>query len=383
MPETTAPTPLSIEARAGTSLPPELADNADEARLALWEVERDLWSPVTFVARDASGSVQGAALTASRPYSAYRKIVDVVTDDDDVWEHLLAAVQTEDAPASSDVRPTPVAMHFEEHLALAPLTFSRRARIETLGFERAVQPVPSAPSTRPGDPTETAAWTWWRTTRPTRIAPYYGQTTDVTCGAVAALMGLEMRGHGAFDTASVEANRATEIGFWRQATNLPACEPIGLAVELAKSAEPLLGSVPRVILSAEGPVLLEDFEPENWEHALRVDLQLESLRQAHAAQIPIERRWIDISEVVELVRGGAQVLLLIDLTDLIDDPTPHWVLATDVVDEALIISDPWIQAANGETWADTYALPLPFTTIDRVTRWGEPTYRGVIILGTR
>src|SRR5690606_9803807 len=118
-------------------------------------------------------------------------------------------------------------------------------------------------------------------------------------------------------------------------------------------------------------------------HALRVDLQLESLRQAHAAEIPIERRWIDISEVVELVRGGAQVLLLIDLTDLIDDPTPHWVLATDVVDEALIISDPWIQAANGETWADTYALPLPFTTVDRVTRWGEPTYRGVIILCTR
>src|SRR5690606_20224655 len=144
---------------------------------------------------------------------------------------------------------------------------------------------------------------------------------------------------------------ATEIGFWRQATNLPACEPIGLAVELAKSAEPLVGSVPRVILSAEGPVLLEDFDPGHWEHALRVDLQLESLRQAHAAEIPIERRWIDISEVVELVRGGAQVLLLIDLTDLIDDPTPHWVLATDVVDEALIISDPWIQAANGETWA--------------------------------
>lgn len=381
MPETT-PAPLRIEACEGTALPPELAHGAGEARRALWAVERDLWSPTTFVARDSDGIAKGAALTVSRPYSAYRKVVDVVTDDDDVWEHLLAAVQTEDLPASTDLRPAPVVIHVEEHLALAPLSLSRRARIETLGFERAVQPVPSAPSTRPGDPTETAAWTWWRTTRPTRLAPYYGQTTDVTCGAVAALMGLELHGHRAFDT-SVETNRATEIGFWRQATNLPACEPIGLAVALAESAESLVGPLPRVVLSAEGPVLLEDFQPGHWEHALRVDLQLESLRQAKAGDIPIERRWMDIAELVELIHGGAEALLLIDLTDLIDDPTPHWVLATDVVDGVLIISDPWIQAANGETWVDTYALPLPFSSVDRVTRWGQPAYRGVIILGTQ
>lgn len=381
MPEMPEPAPLSIESHGGSALPPELVGLVREARVGLWEVARDLWSPETIVARDYEGRVQGAVLTASRPLCAYRKIVDVVTEDDTVWQHLVAAAQTRDPSASTDLRSRPVAVHFEEHLALAPLSDSRRALIESLGFERAAHPVPSVPSTRPGDPTETAAWTWWRTARPARLAPYYGQTTDVTCGAVAALMTLELHGQGAFDATSVETNRATEIGFWRQATNLPACEPIGLAVELARWAEPLADSVPRVILSADGPVLLEDFEPGGWEHALRVDLQQQSLGQANAAGIPIERRWIEISEVIELVRRGAQALLLIDLTDLINDPTPHWVLATDVVDNALVISDPWVQAPNGESWVDTYALPMPFTTVDRVTRWGDPAYRGVIILG--
>lgn len=383
MTDATETAPMTIEVRSGSVLPEGLASGMDPARLALWQVERDLWSPETHVALDSAGAIHGAALTAGRAHSAYRKIIDIVASDDAVWEQLVTSVTADARCASGSSRAVPVAVHLEEHLAIVPLDLARRERLRTLGFEPAAPPFPSVPSTRPGDPGQTAGWTCWRGERPTRVAHYYGQTTDVTCGAVAGLMGLGLHGHAGFDPASLEANRSTEITFWRQATNLPAIEPIALALELARAGEGLLGSLPQVVMSVEPPVLLEEYEPGHWEHALRLDLQQQSLRQARAAGIPIERRWIEVAEIAERVRAGAHALLLIDLTELIDDPTPHWVLATDVVDDAVIISDPWVQAANGETWVDTYALPLLLASVDRVTRWGDPAYRAVVFLGER
>ena len=371
---------IAVTTHGGAALPEELAEGLSSERLALWNIERALWSPRTLVATGADGKAQGAALTASRAFSAYRKVVDVIAADDAVWERLVRAAQDDQPDSVTVTSPAPIAVHVEEHFAIEPFTPRRREALAALGFDPAPQPVPSIPSTRPGDSTEVAAWTWWRDERPARIAPYYGQTTDVTCGAVAAMMGLELLGRAGFDPESLDANRTSEISFWRQATNLPACEPVGLSVETARAGEGLLQTLPRVMLSTDSPVLLEEFPSGEWEHALRTDLQQHSLQQAEAAGIPIERRWVEVDEIADAVRNGAQALLLIDLTELISDPTPHWVLATDVVGEHLIISDPWVQVPNGETWVDTYALPLPFSTVDRVTRWGDPAYRGVIIL---
>lgn len=373
--------PITIAVEAGTALPQPLGDGASPERVALWQVERDFWNPRVLVARDASGTAVGAALTAGRPHTAYRKIVDIIAEEDAVWAALLGAAR-DDAPQGAEAGSPPLAVHFEEHLACARLSEQRRALLVGLGFEPAPKPVPSIPSTRPGDPTEAAAWSWWRGERPTRLAPYYGQTTEVTCGAVSSLMALEHLGSGSFDPESLAANRATEIAFWRRATNLPACEPVGLAVETAKegTASGLLPELPRVVLSATGPVLVEEFSTNESERMLRTDLQLESLRQAEELGLPIERRWIEVAEIADLVRDGAQVLLLIDLTELISDPTPHWVLATDVIDDTLVVSDPWVQYPNGETWVDAFALPIPFDGIDLVTRWGDPAIRGVVVL---
>ena len=374
---------FTLDAQPGAQLPDELRDSLPAARAALWDVERELWTPRTVTARDRSGSVLGAALTAARPFSAYRKIVDVVAGSGEVWAALVAAARDDraDAPGTEE-HPAPIAVHFEEHLTVAPLTEAQRSALGPAGFARAATPVPSVPSTRQDDEHGVAAWSFWRVPAPARTAPYYGQTTDVTCGAVAALTALEQRGLGEFRADDGTENRAAEIAFWRRATNLPACEPIGLAVETAKlgADSGTLAARPRVFLSTPDPVFIEEFSEQPWEQELRIDLQRESLRQAEALGLPLERRWLEVEEIVDAVRGGAQVLLLIDLTELIADPTPHWVLATEVVGETLLIADPWVQAPNGETWVDTFALPLPFATIDRITRWGTPAFRGAIIL---
>jgi len=370
----------SIEIRDGAELPSALATGVPEERRGLWNVERDFWAPRTVLV-SGDGGVVAAALTAGRPHTAYRKIVDVVARDTRAFRAAVEAAVA-DAPADRDgSRPAPLVVKFEEHPSLAPLDAEREAELAALGFERAADPVPSVPSTRPEDPARTRSWEKWLGAAPAYTVPYYGQTTDVTCGAVTAMMAFEAEGLARFGADGAD-NQTHELDFWRRATNLPACEPIGLAVaaahEIEESGLPLRR--PRVILSTEQPVLLEEWADEPFELRLREQLQADSLRQAAALGVEIERRWAEVSEIRDLVASGADVFLLIALEPLIDDSSPHWVLAHDVIGDALIVSDPWVEAEHGESWVDTSALPIPLAGIDLITRWGDPAYRGVVVV---
>lgn len=346
-------------------------------RRARWATERSLWSPRTIAIGES------AALMASRPHCAYRTVVDLALFEAEpgVTARALLAGVLQDAADSRGDSPAAVAVHVQEFPA-DPFAEETVAALRSIGFVLQPQPVPSAASTRLGDETGVRVWSWWRSAAPARAIPYYGQTTEVTCGAVSALGAVVHRGVPTPFTGDLPSNRAAELAFWRKATNMPACEPIGLAVEMGQvlRASDRAAALPEVFLSTDALVLLEEFADNEFELTLRTDLQRESLRQAQVLGLTIHRRWLDTAEIVGALRRGALVLLLIDLTDLIDDPTAHWVLAYDVVDDHVIVSDPWIQYPAGETWADTYALPLPRRTVDLIGRWGEPPYRGAIII---
>ena len=364
------------ESADGTALPAGFL--ATPARQARWELPRA-----------HSGAPVSAALTAGRLYSPSRKIIDVLVapGSDADGAAFTAAIEAAalDAPATSEARPSPVLIRFEEHPALAPLSARDAASIEALGFRRDADPVPSVDSTRADAAEGVRSWSRWTPcTEPDRLAPYYGQTTDVTCGAVTALMALESAGLGRFSPSDGAGNRSWEIEFWRRATNMPACEPVGLAVATAgaiSDADLPLGK-PRVVLSAEGPVLIEDFgAKDSFESKLRVELQAESLRQAEELGLQIERRWPEVREIHELVAAGNSVFIVIDLEPLIADPTPHWVLAHNVVgNDAILVSDPWVESAQGETWLDVSAQPITHAGIDRIARWGDPAFRGIVVL---
>lgn len=366
---TTGPPIVTPGAHPPTGLP--------DHRHARWTTERDLWAPHT-VRIGAS-----VALLAGRPHCAYRSVIDLVLDPGDdtaTTRALLDAVIATSATARGDSPPA-IVVHVQE-FAADPFDAATRETLRAAGFILQPQPVPSVPSTRLDHETGVRVWSRWQGDAPQRTIPYYGQTTEVTCGAVSALDAIVHRGVPSPFSEELTGNRDAEIAFWRRATNLPACEPIGLAVEMVTTlhdADPA-APPPRVYLSTDDPVLLEDVADNEFELTLRTDLQRMSLRRAESLGLEIHRRWLPVDEIVETIGGGALVLLLIDLTALIADPTPHWVLAYDVVDDHVIISDPWIQYPAGETWADTYALPLPRSTVDLITRWGEPPYRGAIII---
>jgi len=386
MTETTGSRSMSAESPNvqlgdGAQLPAALASGLNEARLALWSVERDLWAPRTAVVADDEGQVLAAALTAGRPHTAYRKIVDVVAVDPAAFSAAVAAAAADTPTADDDSRPAPIVVKFEEHPRIAPLDAAREAALSRLGFARETDPLPSVPSTRPDAESFVRGWAKWLGGAPERTARYYGQTTDVTCGAVTALMALEAEGLARWGEDGT-GNQTHELDFWRRATNLPACEPIGLAVTTSREidAEGLPLGRPRVILSTDDLVLLEDWADQPHELRLRTQLQQESLRQAEALGIEIDRRWVPVEEIRDLVAAGADVFLLIALAPLIGDPAPHWVLAHDVVGDSLIISDPWVEAEHGESWVDTSALPIPLAGVDLITRWGTPAYRGVVVI---
>jgi len=362
----------------GAQLPDELA--ALSVREPAWRSVREHWRPQTLVLRDEEGRAHAAALGTARPWAAYVKLVEVVADSDDAFARLIARVQETAVDASqpvSETAPRPDVVLIEDPIEASFLTPARRERLRAAGFVQEEPAVPSVPSTLAHGPAAVSVWSWWPGGRPARRIPYYGQTTEVTCGAVTALDALHATGTGGFSTDRVD-NHAVEIDFWRQATNLPACEPIGLAVA-ARRAHDDPGRTPRVVISTDGPILLEEYRDRPGELRLREDLQADARRHAQRLAIPIAERWIEAHEIAALVRAGELVGILIDLTPLIDDPSPHWILAYDVAGDDLIVSDPWVDAENGESWADTFALPLPPAAVERIARWGDPVYRAVVV----
>lgn len=344
------------------------------ARAALWNTPPELWAPRRV---EAPGAV---ALTAGRAHTAYRKIIDVLAADTDAFRAGVEAA-IHDRSFVDALHPAPIVIRFEEHPGIVALTPDRERVLGELGFVRDPHPLASVPSTRDGDATHTRSWSLWLGEAPTRTVPYYGQTTDVTCGAVTALMMLEAEHPERFG-ADADANQAVEIDYWRRATNLPACDPVGLAVVTAQdlNAAGLERGSPLVVLSTAGFVLLEDYADDPHETRLREQLQLDSLRRARDLGLAIERRWIEVSEIQRLVADGSDVFLLIALEPLIGDPSPHWVLAHDVVGDCVIVSDPWVDAHHGESWVDTSSLPIPLSGVDLIMRWGSPEYRGAIVV---
>lgn len=351
----------------------EIGKQLSAERLALWSLDRSYNQASAFVLRDETGAIKGALLEAGRQKTNYRKIVDFITDSNESLEILLKAEFTHSENLGC------ISVKCEEHKNLHSFNPDELQLLEKNGFEAEPEPVYSVDSTH-GD---VHGWTKWFTQKPSRRIAYFGQTTDVTCGAGTALMAIESSGGSTFIHDDYATNREIEIDVWRSATNMPACEPVALAITTHQRVNSLNANLskPTVYLSTESTSLLEWFK--DFDYTLREQLQLESFRKADALGIEVIREWISTEDIFENVKAGNLVYLLIDLTVMINDPTPHWVLAHEVIDSCLVISDPWVELKTGETWVDCSNLPVSFETVDEMTRWGEPSYRGVVIVPSK
>ncbi|UYN84097.1 MAG: peptidase C39 family protein [Microcella sp.] len=239
------------------------------------------------------------------------------------------------------------------------------------GFRPLTAARPSGDGTEPG----IDGWVLDLVDWPRGEIAYYRQTTEFTCGGVSALLALEAAGITMLGD-DVDANRLTELRVWRSATNVPACDPLALTATL----ERLRGDGQRVevYLDADDAVLLEHLTAPD-DLAFRGDLQRLAAIELEAAGVARHSTRPSMADIGAAVEAGAIALLLIDLEPLIDDPTPHWVVAASAREGVLLIDDPWVETSIGETWVMTHELPITADELEGIVRWGSG-YRGVILL---
>ncbi len=330
---------------------------------ALWRISRGPSLSKIWV-EHAHGSPIAAVLTTRRPSTAATKIAHT-------WR--ATAVPEADAALNRLVEHVIGDARSRGDVAVKWQTVDGDPAPSHAGFTAMRAPYVSAAGTE-----GIAGYIFWLLQVSHVEPPYYAQTSTFTCGAVTALLASEIRGSGGFG--ATPNNRDQELEFWRQASNFPACEPVGLAVALRSSLDDAAGSAPvEVFLDTEGPALLEAY-PSGFDRSFREELQANSLSQALGSDIAVNRQRIAIDVLATRIRAGELALVLINTQLMYGFAVPHWVLAHSVEDGVVIIDDPTISSAWGETWVDAHELPIPIDELDRMIAWGDDGYRGVVFV---
>ncbi|GAA5074999.1 peptidase C39 family protein [Streptomyces similanensis] len=297
------------------------------------------------------GDWTAAALATARPHTSYLKIVDAVGDVPAavgaVVAHArrqgLAQVKWEGWTASP------------EAAAAAGFTPLRPARAE------------AEDAAGPG-----TGYVRWLGGEPVAEPPYYRQSTHFTCGAVTALVAQAHA--GALSPQALDRER--ELTLWRDATNFPACEPVGLGVAVRRAwpASPVT-----VHLDTDRPVLLDHYPRD--EQEWRALLQRASRTDAERTGVPIDPRPLPLARIRTAIGRRDQVLLLISLAAMQGFDVPHWVLCHGAVPGAVVIEDPWTHAATGDTWVDAHLLPVPDASLDTMATLAPDGFRGAVTIG--
>ncbi|MFJ3820646.1 peptidase C39 family protein [Streptomyces nodosus] len=315
-------------------------------------VDRSAHAPHIVAVPGADGEHwTAAALVTARPHTAYLKIVDAVGD-------VPAAV----AAVVAHARRRDLAQVKWEGWTASPQDAA------AAGFASLRPPLARAEDAAG----PAAGYVRWLRDGAVTDPPYYGQTTHFTCGAVTALVAqVHAR------TLPREAlDRRAELTLWRDATNFPACEPIGLGVAVRRAWP----SSPVVVhLDVDRPVLLDHY-PEN-EQEWRAQLQRISRTDAARIGVPIDPRRLSMTAIRRAVGRQEHVLLLVSLAGMQGFDVPHWVLCHGAVPGAVVIDDPWVNAAAGDTWVDAHLLPIPDPSLDTMSAVSADGFRGAVTIG--
>ena len=327
---------------------------------ARWQIRREHYQPRVLLSADGDG-IAAAALVSNRPATAALKIVDLWFRDEEHADAVLGAV------LALGQRQGAAVIKWEV-LATAELPRIGRSH----GFSR-MQPTGGLP-----DGESVHGYALWLSPISHCEPRYYAQSTEFTCGAVAALIAAELAGRPGF--AGDTGDRRREIDFWRAASNYPACEPVGLAVALRRH----LVDTGRVELAVhpDTPVLLDDFD--GFDREFRLELQADSRRLAADLQIPLHPGRVLMTELIDRLHNDQIVLLLIDQLAMHGHREPHWVTAFAGLGTGMVVvQDPWIDRAGGETWVDAHNLPIPVAELDRMCVWGDEQHRGMVFVALR
>ncbi|MFB8076150.1 peptidase C39 family protein [Streptomyces californicus] len=364
--------------------PDELRRIARPEVLERWgAVDRAPHAP-RLVAVPGDGGWEAVALVTARPGTAYAKIVDAVGD----------------VPAAARA-----VVAYAEERGLVQVVWEgwtvSGEDAAAAGFAPLRPPLPGGTDEPAGPRTGYVRWT---AGEGVAEPAYYRQSTHFSCGAVTALLAQVRAGV----VLPESLDREAELTLWRDATNFPACEPVGLGVAVRRRWP---SSSVEVFLDTEEPVLLDHLDGD--EREWRAVLQRASRADADRLGVPVHGRRLSLAELREAVTGSGtaeareaggreafpgreaaeareavarlgrcrHVLLLVSLATMQGFDVPHWVLCHGAVPGAVVVEDPWFNTAAGETWVDAHLLPVADASLDAMSLLGgEVRVRGAVLI---
>ncbi|WP_250460467.1 GNAT family N-acetyltransferase/peptidase C39 family protein [Microbulbifer litoralis] len=202
--------------------------------------------------------------------------------------------------------------------------------------------------------------------------PWYGQTTDFTCGPAAAMMAM-----AALD-ADYRPSASEELALWREATTIfmtsgtGGCHPIGLA--LAMRAR---GFDCAVYLNQRTPLFADSVRTQAKRAVIaRVDADFRSA--AATAGIPVIEREFTQEQLQQWLEEGALALLLISTYRLDGKKVPHWVTLTGIDGECLYVHDP--DSDDEQNPLDSRDLPIAREDFVSMSLFGKEKLRTAVLI---
>jgi len=215
-------------------------------------------------------------------------------------------------------------------------------------------------------------------TAKTRDVAYYNQSTGFTCGPSSLMMAMN-----ALDP-KVKIARLLELQLWREATTIfmgdghGGCGALGLALAAKRR-----GFDAEVWMNRGGVFLTDRLEkkPEGKDRvAVMRLLQEGDLAEAKRQRIPVRRGTADIATLRQAMARGAIPIVLVSTTLFHGSDGPHWVVVSDITDDAVKVNDPWISREQGQTARHQTGRSVSHPDFIRMTAYGPKKERATVLI---
>ncbi|MFC6633959.1 GNAT family N-acetyltransferase/peptidase C39 family protein [Microbulbifer taiwanensis] len=202
--------------------------------------------------------------------------------------------------------------------------------------------------------------------------PWYGQTTDFTCGPAAAMMAM------AALNPDYRPSVSEELALWRQATTIfmtagtGGCHPIGLA--LAMRAR---GFDCAVYLNQASPLFVDGVRSVA-KKAVIQQVDADFRKAAREQRIPVVEEEFTQEQLQQWLEQGALALLLISTYRLDGKKVPHWVTLTGIDEECLYVHDP--DEDDEQNPLDSQYLPIAREDFAKMSLFGRERLRTAVVV---
>jgi hypothetical protein len=213
-----------------------------------------------------------------------------------------------------------------------------------------------------------------RKASPAAKPAYYNQSTDFTCGPSSLMMAMNAL------NPRVKITRTLELQLWREATTIfmgdghGGCGAVGLALAAKRR-----NFTTEVWMNRAGVFLADRLDSKDRIAAMRL-LQEADLAEAKRLRIPVHRGTTGIDDLRRAMSKGAVPIVLVSTKLFHGSDGPHWLVVSEITDDAVKVNDPWISRDQGQTARRQTGRIVSRADFKRMTVYGPKKERATVLV---